>query len=410
MTRTRALLAALLCLVLAACSIGYAASGANGGSVSKSVPFQPLGPLWFGLGSNAETLSGAKTVALTDPQFQILDPGGANRNVTFPHVGATGNKRAGMWYLVYNTADADENLVVKDSAASTIATLNRGEFGLFVVDTGGTWDVAFQSGAYADFGTTGFETDLIAESTSAAGVTIDGLLIKDESIQMTGSGVATGDFDIVLKDNLASALDITEGSTSYLRYITTNSSESIAAAQRLTTTDGVASGTAKVVGGQAYGAVSASDNLLASAGAGAHVDFAQTYSIPASTIKSGTHIKIRSHVNITDASGTDTLEVKLYIGATTLVTTTAFDPDAAADFVIADCDLWSREAPSADSALVGRCTFLTEDGTTQVAGGSILATTDLATNGALVVKASAKWSATEANTNARLEALDVEIL
>ena len=107
---------------------------------------------------------------------------------------------------------------------------------------------------------------------------------------------------------------------------------------RVYTQDGVVSGTQRIVGGRAYSAVSAADNLLSSAGASAHVDNAQTYSIPANTIKSGSHIKIKGHVNATDASGTDTLEVKVYLGSTTLTTTTAFDPDAAADFVIFECD------------------------------------------------------------------------
>lgn len=179
---------------------------------------------------------------------------------------------------------------------------------------------------------------------------------------------------------------------------------------RVTTIDGVGGGTRRVVGGRAYSAVTAADNLLASAGASAHVDFASTYSVPANTLKSGSHVKITGHVNLTDASGTDTFEAKVYLGSTTLTTTTAFDPDAAVDFVIFSCDLWSRADPSATSALVGSCRWLTEDGTTHLAGGSIMATTNFATNGALVIKASGKWSATTASTNARLEALDVEIL
>lgn len=69
--------------------------------------------------------------------------------------------------------------------------------------------------------------DTISELTSAAGVTIDGLLIKDERIQVTGSGIATGDAGVTLKDNLASAWDFKESSNVYLRFVTTNDAERV---------------------------------------------------------------------------------------------------------------------------------------------------------------------------------------
>ena len=179
---------------------------------------------------------------------------------------------------------------------------------------------------------------------------------------------------------------------------------------RLTTTDGVGSGTARVVGGRAYSNVAASDDLLASAGASAHVDFANTYSIPANTLKTNSILRIKAMVQATNASGTDTLETKLYIGGTTLVTTTAFDPDAAADFVQLDYELVARAAPGATASCTGMGRWVSSDGGSLVHGAAILVPTNLATNGALVVKLSAKWSSTTASTNARLEILDVEIL
>jgi hypothetical protein len=44
----------------------------------------------------------------------------------------------------------------------------------------------------ADFKTTGIKADVIAESTSAAGVTIDGVLLKDSGIESAGTITATG--------------------------------------------------------------------------------------------------------------------------------------------------------------------------------------------------------------------------
>lgn len=179
---------------------------------------------------------------------------------------------------------------------------------------------------------------------------------------------------------------------------------------QLTTTDGVASGTVKRVGGSAFVGVSATDTLLASAGASAHVDFAQTYSIPANTLRQGTILRIRGLVRVTDASGTDTLEVKVYLGGTTLMTTVAFDPDAADDFVAFEMDIVARAAPGAAASCYGAGSFVTEDGTTQVQTLVNMNPTNFATNGALIVKASAKWSATTANTACRLELFNVEII
>lgn len=260
--------------------------------------------------------------------------------------------------------------------------------------------------------------DTIAEETAATGVTIDGLRLMDATIKPAAGGsafvdltaVATGEADVVLKDNLALALEVREATNSYLAFVTTDAAESVAVGKRLTTTDGVASGTVKVVGGQASAAILATDNLLASAGASAHVDHAQTYSIPASTIKSGSHCKIRAMVRVTNADGTDTLECKLYIGATTLITTTAVDPDAVGDFVLMEFDLWSRAAPGAAVSLTGYGGWVSSDGGVLARGDVILTPTNHATNGALIVKVSSKWSATTALTNARLEILDVEIL
>lgn len=179
---------------------------------------------------------------------------------------------------------------------------------------------------------------------------------------------------------------------------------------RITTTDGVASGTVKVIGGRAYSGTSASDDLLASAGASAHVDHAQTYSIPASTLKLGSVLRIRYQVSVTDDSGTDELETKLYIGGTTLMTTTAFDPSAATDFVIGEFELVARAAPGATASCVGCGRWVTSDNGSLIHGAAIMAPTNLATNGALIVKVSSKWSSTTASTNARLAILNVDII
>ncbi len=231
--------------------------------------------------------------------------------------------------------------------------------------------------------------------TFSAGVTFDG---------------ATGVNDVNIPDNLADALSFMESTNAYLTFVTTNSSESVASGQRLTTTDGVASGIAKIVGGAAYTAISASDNLLASAGASGYVDFAQTLSIPANTIKAGTRVRIRALVLANQVDGTDTLEVKITLGTTVLITATAFDPSAVTDYVQLEFEVIGRAAPGATASCVGMGKWVTSDNGTEILGHAIMAATNLATNGALVAKVSAKWSSTTALTNANLAILTVDIV
>lgn len=208
--------------------------------------------------------------------------------------------------------------------------------------------------------------------------------------------------DVVVQGDVEAATLTIDGATTL--------GGALALTGRLTTTDGVASGTAKVVGGMASVAILNTDNLLASAGGSAHVDHAQTYSIPASTLKAGSVAKIRYLVRCDQADGTDTLETKLYLGATTLLTTTAFDPSAITDYVIGEFTLVARAAPGAAAAITGYGQWVTSDNGSETRGAAILAPTNFATNGALVIKVSSKWSSTTALTNANLTILNVEII
>jgi len=75
--------------------------------------------------NNVETLSGDKTVSRTDEQVQILDPGGAGRNVDLPA------DEEGLMFEVVNTADAAEDLTVRDADANTVHAVSQGESARF---------------------------------------------------------------------------------------------------------------------------------------------------------------------------------------------------------------------------------------------------------------------------------------
>lgn len=70
---------------------------------------------------NVETLSGDKTLSSTDEQRQVLDPGGAARNVDLP------SDQEGLEYVIVNTADAAEAITVRDADTNTVVTVNQNE-------------------------------------------------------------------------------------------------------------------------------------------------------------------------------------------------------------------------------------------------------------------------------------------
>lgn len=178
---------------------------------------------------------------------------------------------------------------------------------------------------------------------------------------------------------------------------------------RQTTTDGVTNGTARVIGGRATANVSASDTVTAVTSNGAFVSFAQTYVVPANTLKQGSVLKVRALISVNDASGTVTLTCNIRIGGTSLIATTAVDPGATTDFHLLEFEFTARAAPAASASCVGAGVWRTNTGGTNVVGSALLAATNFATNGDLTLDVQAKWSASNANTSARLEMLNVEI-
>lgn len=141
---------------------------------------------------------------------------------------------------------------------------------LFDVDDSGNVTAAgtISTTGTDDFGALGIKADIIAESTAGAGVTIDGLLLKDESIDMAGSAVATGDSNLILKANLADALSIKDSTGDMVVYTTT------------TATPGIAETMARTGAGTAHSVAatvnSASAAVVALAGSAAQITTART--------------------------------------------------------------------------------------------------------------------------------------
>lgn len=258
-------------------------------------------------------------------------------------------------------------------------------------------------------------TDMLIDATGGAATGLDTGAIAASTwysvFLITGTVPGTS---VILSASQAKPV-LPSGYTDYafVDFVRVGPDSQFAAGLDLEDAVGTASARARATGKLAnrlvYQSTSASDSVTAVASNNVATAFAQTYSIPANTITVGTRVRIRAMVRVSNASGTDTLSVVLLIGAQALVTTTAVDPGATTDFHILEFDLVGRAVPGATASCVGYGQWKTNTGGTEAGAHAILAPTDLATNGALVVSATATWSSNTASTACLLEYLRVEI-
>jgi hypothetical protein len=184
---------------------------------------------------------------------------------------------------------------------------------------------------------------------------------------------------------------------------------------RITTTDGVTSGTARVVGGRAYTSTAASTAISATA---TETAFSTAYTIPANTLKAGTLVKVRFQGIATATNANDTLTIKLYLATDTTagaVVGTALISMAAQDVSNNDVFLGEYElicrTVGASGTMVGVGTYKSipaAEGTMTIKD-DILASTTVDTTAAQIVAVTATWSSTNAGNSARLDFLRVEI-
>lgn len=174
---------------------------------------------------------------------------------------------------------------------------------------------------------------------------------------------------------------------------------------RVTTTDGVASGTVRVVGGRAFNQTAASTAVSATS---TETDFDQTYTIPADTLKAGTVVKIRTQGIATATNSTDTLQIKIYFGSTVLVTTVAVDA-VNNDVWFADIDVVIRTV-GGSGTFVAMSHYQDNDALTTAQKWAFTPSTVVDTTSTVIVKASATWSTTSASNSCRQDILIVEVI
>lgn len=86
------------------------------------------------LKNRTATLAGTETLTTLSEPLQLLDPGGAARNVDLPAEASSD----GLCFIIVNTADAAEVITVRDDAAATVATLAQNEAAMVFCD-GVSW-------------------------------------------------------------------------------------------------------------------------------------------------------------------------------------------------------------------------------------------------------------------------------
>jgi uncharacterized protein YuzE len=218
----------------------------------------------------------------------------------------------------------------------------------------------------------------------------------DGDLTVTHDG--TTGVDIAMTGNDSGALTIKQSTTNFLTFDTTTGANVLTSGVRITTTDGVASGTARVVGGK-IAAITAAGT--AHTGSTDEAVLAST-TLPASTIKAGTVVKVRGLAKVTEDTGATTLTLRLRFGTTTLTGTALITSTATntADNNVFPFEftLCGRAAPGAAAAVVGFGSFAEPAAPGGAMLGAELAATNFATNGALLLELTADWSAADANS------------
>ena len=253
----------------------------------------------------------------------------------------------------------------------------------------------------------------IVGGAPASGTANGGLI----SITSGANGATAGNVGTVTIDTGAVAgggtgAAISLGATNATGITLSNNAATVACLGPLTTTNGIASGTARVVGGRAY-------NITANATstATASEELLGQYSIPASTLLAGSAIKVRFGLFVTNKNAADTLVVTLRMGPTTLTGTVLEQTTAhnvtTNDIVYGEFTFVPRAAPGATASCVGYGTICEPDASgaaTTLPAAHRLAPTDFATSSELLLEITTLWSDAQATNDATLELFEVEIL
>lgn len=367
-------------------------------------------------GVNVETISATTTLASgTSKPVNRYTVSGSDRNVVLP----SESNSMGLYYWIGNVGASNNAVVKASNGSTTVVTVTPGYWGYVHCD-GTTWyGSIIPTGSITALtvttltATTGNFTDIDAGASGTAG-TVDVFPTTAGKGKLTLSATNnTGDTQTIIT-NAAMGQAETVSIPDSVAATDTFAMLGVANAftKRQTTTDGIASGTARVIGGRCT-SQSATGTALTNS---ASETVLGSYTIPANTLGAGSTLHVRALVAVTANNGATTLTVRLRLGPTTLTGTalvsSAATDTAANDICLIDYRLNSLAAAGASVSCRGSG-FWQEPG---AAGGAfktaVLGTAGagsaFATNGALLCEVTGQWNAADSNS-CQLEQLIVRI-
>jgi len=96
-------------------------------------------PLQIAGSYGEETATGDIQMTAKSSQFLRIDPGGASRNVDLPGPDEGLADNNGRQYMIVNTADAAEDLTVRDPSGATVAVISQNERCSFIGTGAAAW-------------------------------------------------------------------------------------------------------------------------------------------------------------------------------------------------------------------------------------------------------------------------------
>jgi hypothetical protein len=140
----------------------------------------------------------------------------------------------------------------------------------------------------------------------------------------------------------------------------------------------------------------------------AETAFDKTKVIPANSLKVGDRIKFRAQAIATATNSTDTLNLKLRVGGTTILATGAVDV-ANNDIGYIEGEVTVRTIGAGGTMVAAGVTALGASGTVTAKAGN-LPSTALNTTVANTVDVTATWSVANAGNSVRLDVLDLDVI
>lgn len=376
---------------------------------SRAAPFKYPVLLQAGGGPYVATLTDDMDVDNVGPRQLVLDPSDDDYDVTIPDAVVAHN---GDQFEVRNSGTAGFGLTVKNATGTTLVTLANGELA-FIRNASGTYTL------YRVQGTTSGDSD---DTDKTVGGRINDFTSSADTITAAASAAAYKDFPssaVVAGGQLKAGSRLSILAPVYVSNAaagTATLKTKLTIGPREVWTYVIATAT----GAEAYGvnltspgtdsivitSAASTSKILIAAQIAAAWNADAGCSAVATAVSDGvdkvtfTSITDR-YFSIAEDENAAKTTLTQTVSATTLVETTAVD-QAADDFQALDFELNSNEVPSSASELVGIGTWTTKTGSTVASNVAMLLPTDLATDGDLIVRCWALWSAADATTTARL--------